>query len=133
MLAGYFSKFVLMLINKRPHQIVPYLYDSESDVIDRLLDHMYNTSVCDILIKIFVAITPRYDKEMNQVIYDKDFEILKKMVKVLKAETRLDTLLNMHDIIFKELFTLKSFRSHMIDWRILKQIYTEAMEEGDPE
>ena len=88
MLAGYFSKFVLMLINKRPHQIVPYLYDSESDVIDRLLDHMYNTSVCDILIKIFVAITPRYDKEMNQVIYDKDFEILKKMVKVLKAETR---------------------------------------------
>lgn len=119
-LAGYFSKFVLMIIRQRPHQIVPYLYDSDTDVFDRLLDHMYNTSICEVIIKILVSLTPRYDKELNHVIYDKDFAIFDRIISMMKAGTRVDTLLNINDVICKELLGLKSFRAHMIDRKILK-------------
>jgi len=55
-LSGYFSKIVRILITKRQKQIVPYLFDTFSDVIDCLLRHSYQKSISEVLYKILTEV-----------------------------------------------------------------------------
>ena len=48
-LSGYFSKIVRILITKRQKQLVPYLFDTFSDVIDCLIRHSYQKSISEVL------------------------------------------------------------------------------------
>lgn len=40
-LAGYFAKLVTLLINRKQKQLIPYVFAPGSDIIDRLLYHVY--------------------------------------------------------------------------------------------
>jgi serine/threonine-protein phosphatase 6 regulatory subunit 1 len=40
-LAGYFTKLVTLLINRKSKQLMPYVFAPESTIIDRLVEHVY--------------------------------------------------------------------------------------------
>jgi hypothetical protein len=40
-LAGYFTKLVTLLINRKQKSLVPYVFAEDSDVLDCLLYHVY--------------------------------------------------------------------------------------------
>jgi hypothetical protein len=51
-LAGYFSKLLILLLNRKMKQIVPFIFSNECNLIDHLLYHVYQKSVSDVLQKI---------------------------------------------------------------------------------
>jgi len=55
-LSGYFSKILRILITKRQKQLVPYLFDTFSDIIDCLLRHSYQKSISEVLYKILTEV-----------------------------------------------------------------------------
>lgn len=40
-LSGYFARLVTLLINRKQKQLIPYVFAPGSDIIDRLLYHVY--------------------------------------------------------------------------------------------
>jgi len=50
-LAGYFAKLVTLLINRKQRQLIPYVFAPGADVIDRLLFHVYQKSIAELLNK----------------------------------------------------------------------------------
>lgn len=51
-LAGYFAKLLVLLLNRKQKQIVPFIFSEECTVIDKLMYHVYQKSVSDVLHKI---------------------------------------------------------------------------------
>jgi hypothetical protein len=50
-LSGYFAKLVTLLINRKQKSLVPYVFGSDSDVIDWLIYHVYQKSISELLSK----------------------------------------------------------------------------------
>ena len=50
-LSGYFSKLVTLLINRKQKQIVPYVFEDHPDIIDCLVNHVYQKSISELLNK----------------------------------------------------------------------------------
>lgn len=50
-LAGYFSKLMTLLINRKQKSLLPYVFGAESDVIDCLLNHVYQKSISELVTK----------------------------------------------------------------------------------
>lgn len=48
-LAGYFSKLVTLLINRKQKSLIPYVFSPESDVIESLLYHVYQKSISEVV------------------------------------------------------------------------------------
>lgn len=51
-LSGYFSKLVTLLINRKQKHLIPIVFAPESDFIDRLLYHVYQKSISELLNKL---------------------------------------------------------------------------------
>lgn len=51
-LAGYFAKLLVLMLNRKQKQIVPFIFSEECTLIDKLLFHVYQKSVADVLQKI---------------------------------------------------------------------------------
>ena len=67
-LAGYFSKLTILLINRKQKQIIPYIFGPESDVLDCLLKHIYQKSVAEVLQKLMNIVDTNFDSELqNQI------------------------------------------------------------------
>ena len=50
-LSGYFNKIVLALLNYKQKEVMNYIYTREK-LMDKLLDHVYDRSICDVIIKV---------------------------------------------------------------------------------
>jgi hypothetical protein len=50
-LSGYFSKLLTLLINRKPKSLMPYVFSPESDVIESLLNHVYQKSLSELITK----------------------------------------------------------------------------------
>lgn len=50
-LSGYFEKVVLALLSYKQKEVMSYIYTKET-LMDKLLDHVYDKSICDVIIKI---------------------------------------------------------------------------------
>ena len=50
-LAGYFSKLLTLLINRKSKMLLPYVFAPESDVIECLLYHIYQKSISELVNK----------------------------------------------------------------------------------
>lgn len=53
-LAGYFSKLVSLLIIRKQRSLIPYVFSPYSDVLDCLLNHVYQKSIAELLNKFLV-------------------------------------------------------------------------------
>lgn len=51
-LSGYFCKLVSLLISRKQKQLVPYIFSSESKIIDNLVKHVQQKSISEILNKL---------------------------------------------------------------------------------
>jgi SIT4 phosphatase-associated protein len=50
-LSGYFWKIVITLLAYKPKEIMSYIY-SKQTVLEKMLEHVYDKSICDIIIKV---------------------------------------------------------------------------------
>ena len=48
-LAGYFSKVVQLLVNRKQKQIVPFIISDTSNVVENLLNHIYSRSISEVV------------------------------------------------------------------------------------
>jgi hypothetical protein len=64
-LSGYFAKLVIMLLNRKQKQIVPYLFGPNCKVIERLLFHAYQKSISEVLHKILNVSEQNYDSSLK--------------------------------------------------------------------
>ena len=66
-LAGYFSKFFLTILMRKPKKIINYLYQERKDIIKLIVYHCYRKSICDLLIKIlnFDNIVPNFSSSLS--------------------------------------------------------------------
>jgi serine/threonine-protein phosphatase 6 regulatory subunit 1 len=50
-LAGYFSKLMTLLINRKSKNLIPYVFAENSDIIECLVYHVYQKSISELLNK----------------------------------------------------------------------------------
>ena len=50
-LSGYFEKIIIALLGYRPKEIMRYIY-SKQIFLEKMLEHVYDKSICDIIIKV---------------------------------------------------------------------------------
>lgn len=50
-LSGYFQKVVLALLGYKQKQVMNYIYTKEN-LIEKMIDHVYDKSICDVIIKV---------------------------------------------------------------------------------
>lgn len=70
-LAGYFCKLLILLINRKQKQIIPYIFGQDSDVLDCLLKHLYQKSVAEILNKLMNIVDTNFDGDLAAQIQEK--------------------------------------------------------------
>jgi hypothetical protein len=55
-LAGYFTKLVTLLINRKQKNLIPYVFEEKSDIMDCLVYHVSQKSISELLSK-FLSIS----------------------------------------------------------------------------
>jgi len=65
-LAGYFSKFLLHLLNKHPHKIISYVYQEKEYILERLIQHSDKKSISELVAKFLLV--ENYSAELKSVI-----------------------------------------------------------------
>ena len=75
-LCGYFSKLVTLLLNRKQKNIIPYIFDPASDVMDRLLQHVYSKSISELLQKLLLIHDNEFDEDLARDIKAKQQAIV---------------------------------------------------------
>lgn len=70
-LAGYFSKVVQLLINRKQKQIVPYIIGDENQVVEKLLKHVYSRSVAEVIHRILHITESNFEEDISSKIAKK--------------------------------------------------------------
>lgn len=63
-LSGYFAKLVTLLINRKQKQIIPFVYAEGCDIIDRLVYHVYQKSIAELLNKLLSVVDNELDNSV---------------------------------------------------------------------
>ena len=63
-LAGYFSKVVQLLINRKQKQIVPYIIGDENQVVESLLKHVYSRSVAEVIHRLLHIVESNFEEDV---------------------------------------------------------------------
>ena len=62
-LAGYFSKFLIILFNKKPITLINYFYNERKDILEKFIYHSYRKSIADLLSKFLLFENYFHDKD----------------------------------------------------------------------
>lgn len=79
-LAGYFAKLLVLLLNRKQKQIVPFLFSNECSLIDKLMFHIYQKSVSDVLQKLLNVSDQNYEEELQKSIKEKQLKAIASLV-----------------------------------------------------
>jgi hypothetical protein len=121
-LAGYFSKLMTLLINRKQKSILPYVFAPESDVIDCLLYHVYQKSISELVNK-FLNIQESSSASTggvsSEVIKQKQHYILNTLVEKLGPGASEEDNLNASSILqdaldTKEFYNVVSKRNNVL-------------------
>jgi hypothetical protein len=74
-LSGYLQKVVLVLLNYKQKEVMNYIYSKEG-LMDKLLEHVYDKSICDIIVKV-LNISNQTTQTNNNSINNDSGEIFK--------------------------------------------------------
>jgi hypothetical protein len=85
-LAGYFSKLLVSLIQRKQNQMVPYLFNADNDAIDCLIDHVYQKSVSEVLIKIMNIEENNFNEDLSEAIHKRKIAVITKLVNKLDID-----------------------------------------------
>jgi len=107
-LSGYFCKLVSLLISRKQKQLVPYIFDKDSDVIECLLRHVEQKSISEILNKLLTQIDSDYEPELNASIQEKQQKAISVLISKLGPELHEENNLNGSAII-RDMCEIKEF------------------------
>jgi serine/threonine-protein phosphatase 6 regulatory subunit 1 len=84
-LAGYFSKVVCLLINRKQKQVVPYIMADSNKVIESLLAHVYSRSVAEVIHRILHIVESNFDEDLSVKIAEQKQKIMVSLIDQLKT------------------------------------------------
>jgi len=110
-LSGYFSKLVSLLISRKQKLLIPYIYSPDRDIIECMLDHVYQKSISEVLNKLLVQFDSEYEPEIQTMIKVKQQTAVAKLVDKLgpsfTEEDNMNASTILQDLIEKkEFFTM---------------------------
>lgn len=104
-LSGYFCKLVSLLISRKQKQLIPYIFDPNSNIIDNLVKHVGQKSISEILNKLITQVDGELMHEQIQV---KQQMVVEKLVEHLGPTVHEENNLNSSSII-QDMFETKDF------------------------
>ena len=107
-LSGYFAKLVTLLINRKQKQLIPFIYASESDIIDRLLYHVYQKSISELLNKLLSIQENDFDSQVAQIMQKKQQQVVQNLLQKLSSEASEEDNLNGCSIL-QDMLEIKEF------------------------
>jgi len=84
-LAGYFEKLVISLRKRKEQQFIKYIFGEKNENLDMLVDHVYNTSIAEVLRNMLTVTASNFDPDFQQVIKDKKTSLLYKIIERLTS------------------------------------------------
>jgi len=124
-LAGYFSKVVQLLINRKQKQIVPYIFAEENKVVESLLAHVYSRSVAEVLHRLLHTVESNFDDELAAKITIQKQVILNSLIEQLKSEKEDETVMNAA-FILQDIMEQKSFFQMLTKKQNLQKMFEIA-------
>ena len=79
-LAGYFSKVVQLLVNRKQKQIVPYIISDTSNVVENLLKHIYSRSIAEVVHRLLQIVESNFDDDISSKITQKKQKIMSSLI-----------------------------------------------------
>jgi effector-binding domain-containing protein len=131
-LAGYFSKVVQLLVNRKQKQIMPYIVADENKVIEKLLRHVYSRSIAEIIHRLLHIVESNFDDDISVKITEKKQAILTALIEQLKCERRDETVMNA-TFILQDLMENKSFFQILTRKQNMQKLFDTAFRSADPE
>ena len=87
-LAGYFSKFLIILFNKKPLTLINYFFKERKDILEKFIYHSYRKSISDLLSKflLFENYIPENDSnsEDKNILHKIRLELIENIFSNLK-------------------------------------------------
>ena len=130
-LAGYFSKVVQLLINRKQKQIVPYIIADENKVIQRLVRHVYSRSVAEVIHRLLHIVESNFDDETSAKIAEKKQVIMTSLIEKLKSEKGDETAMNA-TFILQDLMENKPFFQLLTKRHNMQKLFDTAFRSADP-
>ena len=125
-LSGYFCKLVSLLISRKQKQLVPYIFDKESDVMDCLLRHVEQKSISEILNKLLTQIDTDYEPELMTQIQEQQQKAISVLISKLGPELHEESNLNGSAII-RDMCEIKEFYNLICQKENIKSIADYAL------
>lgn len=94
-LAGYFSKLLTLLINRKQKSLIPFLFNPENDALDRLLEHVYQKSISELLIKVLNLQEPL----LGEALVEKQHQIVETLIEKLGPQYTEEDNLNASSVL----------------------------------
>ena len=85
-LSGYFAKLVILLLNRKQKQVVPFIFSPECNLIDDLLFHVYQKSLSEVLNKLLNISEQSYEEELSKSITEKQLKAVAELVNKLARD-----------------------------------------------
>lgn len=124
MLCGYFSKLMAHLSNYNRKEFNEQVFHTESLVIKNLINHIYNRSLTDLLIKIINTSTVDEEDATPNILNDASskYEIVDLLIDKLSQgfEDGLNSV-----FVLKELISNKKFKNIFLEEKVNEKLFTQ--------
>lgn len=124
-LAGYFSKVVCLLINRKQKQIVPYIVDDANKVVENLLKHVYSRSVAEVVHRLLHIVESNFEEELSVKIAEKKQIIMASLIDQLNCTKENETDLNAA-FILQDMMEQKPFFQILTKRQNMQKMYDIA-------
>jgi len=129
-LAGYFSKVVQLLVNRKQKQIVPYIIADENKVIEKLLRHVYSRSVAEVIHRLLHIVESNFEDDLSVKIAEKKQAIMTALIEKLKSDREDETGMNA-TFILQDLMESKSFFQILTKKQNMQKLFETAFRSAE--
>ena len=129
-MAGYFSKVVQLLINRKQKQIVPYIVADENKVIENMLLHVYSRSVSEVIHRFLHIPESNFDDDISAKIAEKKQLIMSQLIEKLACKNEDETSMNAA-FVLQDIMEQKSFFQILTRRQNLQRMYDIAFNKDD--
>lgn len=85
-LAGYFEKLVISLRKRKEQQFIKYIFGEKNENLDKLVEHVYNNSIAEVLKNMLSVTASNFDPDFQQVIKEKKTSLMFQLIDRLTSE-----------------------------------------------
>ena len=123
-LAGYFSKFLIILFNKKPLTLINYLFKERKDILEKFIYHSYRKSISDLLSKflLFENHIPKNESNLEdkEILYKIRIELIENIFSNLKVTEESEKISSIV-LMLIDIFETKTLLNEIMD---NEKIYT---------